>query len=181
MNKHLPPRTLLSTKPARVRRHNVYRPCPLLDSSDTLFTSRVCRSTHTPPLLRPPHSSDMREADPIPPKTLCTTQSRQRSSLRRYFTARQRQILNKSYQEDTKPSQKTRENLSRETGLSVLQIRIWFQNKRNREGQTKPRKKGRQREATRLSLDRGCRVTPTESGQGSGRRQTRRLPSSESA
>lgn len=53
------------------------------------------------------------------------------------ITARQLEVLRRSYLESMKPSRLVRERLSAETGLDMRVVQVWFQNRRAKEKRMK--------------------------------------------
>ncbi|XP_065068681.1 LIM homeobox transcription factor 1-beta-like isoform X2 [Rhopilema esculentum] len=73
-------------------------------------------------------ASDKSEASPVSSDISCETKSPKRP--RTILTSAQRKAFKASFEMTPKPCRKVREELSRDTGLSVRVVQVWFQNQR---------------------------------------------------
>lgn len=73
-------------------------------------------------------ASDRSELSPAPSDISCDTKSPKRP--RTILTSSQRKAFKASFEMTPKPCRKVREELSRDTGLSVRVVQVWFQNQR---------------------------------------------------
>ncbi|KAK3607485.1 hypothetical protein CHS0354_010290 [Potamilus streckersoni] len=88
--------------------------------------------TSSPPLpvFRPSQVGDTCAADIDSDESNCSGKRRRTS-----ISNEQLRILHEYYQRDNRPSKQTRIQISRETGLSLRIILVWFQNQRAKERQ----------------------------------------------
>jgi len=73
-------------------------------------------------------ASDKSEPSPVSSDISCDTKSPKRP--RTILTSAQRKAFKASFEMTPKPCRKVREELSRDTGLSVRVVQVWFQNQR---------------------------------------------------
>ena len=69
---------------------------------------------------------------PLSPHSADGNQKRPRTTI----SAKQLEVLRKSYNQTPKPSRHTREQISAETGLDMRVVQVWFQNRRAKDKRT---------------------------------------------
>ncbi|KAH7687744.1 LIM homeobox transcription factor 1-beta-like, partial [Aphelenchoides avenae] len=87
---------------------------------------------HGPPMQHPQHHNDNGKKAPKRPRTI--------------LNAQQRKAFKFAFEKGPKPSRKVREQLAKDTGLSVRVVQVWFQNQR-----AKMKKEQRKRDGGKLN------------------------------